>query len=247
MKTYMLLTAICLAVSVPVQAASVFKPEELSDQELSQLRGRFVMPGQIVHFGFTMISSWENAQGQVLGARVSMQAQQNMYRPVFRVSSLNSEPGNGVAPGNLQQTGTISGGAGLHKVDGASQSIRAAGDNNLAQNDITLNVKHSNSAPALDTTGKPLTSPVQVSNSAGSVQVTPANNSVQIAIQSNGQGSTLQQIGAGALLQNTRILGSSNVVKNLAALDVVLRENKATINTLNCNWDQLRGLRPSGI
>ncbi|WP_051414687.1 hypothetical protein [Zestomonas thermotolerans] len=247
MKNYMLLTAIALAVSLPVQGASVLNPEELSDKELSQLRGRFVMPGRVVHFGFTMVSSWQNAQGQMIGAKVDMQAQHGMYRPVFRVSTLNDDAGYGGLPESLPQ-GTITGGAGLTRVDGASQSIRAAGDHNTAENRIALNVKYGNTAPALNTSGKPLTSQITSSNGAGSVQVTPGNNALQITIQANnGQGSAIHKIGAGALMQNTQIMSSHNVVKNLAALDVVLRENRATINTLNCNWDQLRGLRPSGI
>src|SRR5690606_10190783 len=135
MKTQLLLSALCLAINLPIQAGPLFKPEELSDQELAQLRGKFVMPGQIVHFGITMTSSWQDAQGQVLGARVSMQVQRNMYQPVFRVSSLNSESSHDANGYAANSQTSVSGGGGLYKIDGASQSIRAAGDHNVAQND----------------------------------------------------------------------------------------------------------------
>lgn len=44
MNTPIWLIAACLAASVPVQAASTFKPVELKDNEMAELRGRYVMP-----------------------------------------------------------------------------------------------------------------------------------------------------------------------------------------------------------
>ena len=54
MKMPIWLIAACLATSLPVQAASAFKPVELKDSEMSQLRGRFVMPGRIISFGIVI-------------------------------------------------------------------------------------------------------------------------------------------------------------------------------------------------
>lgn len=251
MKTQLLLSALCFAISLPAQATPVLKPEEISDQELAQLRGKFVMPGQIIHFGITMISSWQDAHGQVLGASVSMQAQQGMFQPVFRVTSLNKESApdlEAVASYTASQSqGQVSGGAGLHNVSGASQSIQAAGDNNVATNEVQMNVSRADQAPALDTSGTALTNQVTTQTSSGNVQVTPGSQGVEIAIQSTANGSALQRIGAGTLLQNSKIMSSGNVVKNLAALEVVLREHGGTVNAVNCDWDQLRALRPAGI
>ena len=43
--------ACCLGAALPAPASDLFAPAELSDQELSQLRGRYVLPGRIVSFG----------------------------------------------------------------------------------------------------------------------------------------------------------------------------------------------------
>ena len=59
MKTPLWLVVACLAASLPTHAET-FKPIELKDQELANLRGRYVMPGRIVSFGIVMTSTWQN-------------------------------------------------------------------------------------------------------------------------------------------------------------------------------------------
>lgn len=93
MKTPIWLIAACLAASLPTQAET-FKPIELKDQELANLRGRYVMPGRIVSFGIVMSSTWQNANGEVIGATSSMQIQQSTIKPQFYVSIIN-EKGTG--------------------------------------------------------------------------------------------------------------------------------------------------------
>ncbi len=90
--------ACCLGAALPAPASDLFAPAELSDQELSQLRGRYVLPGRIVSFGVTMSSTWQNASGQVLGARVDLQVRQNLARPVLNVT-LVDRPGGRHAAG----------------------------------------------------------------------------------------------------------------------------------------------------
>lgn len=48
-------------------------------------------------------------------------------------------------------------------------------------------------------------------------------------------------------MQNTTLLGSSNQVRNLTSLNIVLRDNAATAGSLNGNLDQLKGLRTQGF
>ena len=121
--------ACCLGAALPAPASDLFAPAELSDQELSQLRGRYVLPGRIVSFGVTMSSTWQNASGQVLGARVDLQVRQNLARPVLNVT-LVDRPGD--APPPVAGNGQVLGGAGLAQTQGVSQSIRTAGDHNSA-------------------------------------------------------------------------------------------------------------------
>lgn len=256
MKTQLCVATICLVASLPLHATGLFVPAELSDQELSQLRGRYVLPGRIVNFGVTMASTWQNASGQVLGAKVNMQIQQNMPKPVFNITTFN-EGNNDAAAATIaagvsnspatpaQGTGQLSGGNSLNNVQGVVQTTRSAGDLNTSYNNLDIDVTHGNTAPAV-MSGSQVVSRVQTSD-AGTVRVSPMGGGLQLAIDASGQGASLQQLGAGGAVQRTDIYGSRNVVTNFAALNVLLKENMPTANGLNCNWNQLNNLRPTGL
>jgi hypothetical protein len=263
MNTSIWLAVVCLAASLPTQAQT-FKPIELKDQELANLRGRYVMPGRIVSFGIAMSSTWENAKGEVIGAMTSMQVQASTIKPQFYVSTIDekssqsttsqgaSTGGNPVATNSPSiGTGTVTGGAGLNTTEGVTQVVRAAGDNNTAYNNVDINVAKANEAPAMtQPQGQALTSGTTVvgNNGAGSMSVSSSGTGVQMNIlANNNQGSTLQSLAQGGLLQNTTLLGSSNVVRNLTSLNVVLRDNVPTGRSLTGNLDQLKGLRTAGF
>lgn len=236
------LLGFCLLACLPLHAAPAFNPVELSDQELAQLRGRYVLPGHVVHFGITMTSAWEHS-GQRLDASVSLQAQQGMARPLLTVTANGND--QGPAPG--AGSGTIVGGHGLNNVDGITQSVRTAGDINTARNDISINISRNGQAPALNSSGTRLNGEFSAHTSLGSakVQTTPLGG-LQVSIQATGQGNSLQQLGGGGLRQSADIISSNNLVSNLTHLDVVLQGNRTSLEGLNCNLDQLRGLRPTG-
>jgi len=246
MKLIPLLAATCLVACLPVQAESVFKPIELHDQELAQLRGKYVMPGRVISFGIVMSSTWKNAVGDNIGAKVSMQVQESTIKPQFYVSTID-EKGNGPAP--AAGTGTVTGGAGLNQTQGVTQSVRAAGDYNTASNNVSIDVKEANQAPpVVAQEGTPLNStPISATNGAGTVSVSPGNGGIQLAINANGQGAAMQQLAAGGLLQAAQMVGGSNAVTNLAQLSVVLKNNLPSSGALDCNLDQLKGLRTMGM
>ncbi|MFJ2478979.1 hypothetical protein ACIOWE_01730 [Pseudomonas sp. NPDC087598] len=247
MKTSYWLAAACLAASASGYANAGFKPIEIQDQELSELRGRYVMPGRIISFGIVMSSTWRNASGDLIGAATSMQLQAATIKPEFYVQTIK-ETGNGNAL--AAGTGTITGGAGLNSSQGVTQSVRAAGDTNTATNNVAINVKEANQAPALlPQQGQALMAgqTIGASNAAGSVAVSATGSGVQMAIQASGnQGTALQQVAQGGLLQNTRLLGSANVVNNMTQLNVVLNNNGMSAGALDCNLTQLRALRNIG-
>ncbi|AXK52048.1 hypothetical protein [Pseudomonas protegens] len=242
MKTSYWLAAACLAAALPAHAG--FKPELIQDQELSQLRGRYVMPGRIISFGIVMSSTWRNASGDLIGATTSLQIQQATIKPEFYVSTI-TQTGDGTTP--PPGTGNVIGGAGLASGQGVTQSVRAAGDGNTAYNNISINVTEANQAPALAAgAGQALMSGQTItgSNAAGSVAVSALNGGIQMAIQANGnQGSALQQVAQGNLLQNTQLMGNSNLVNNLTQLNVVLRNNGPSNGVLDCNLTTLDALR----
>ncbi|RWY50568.1 hypothetical protein [Pseudomonas aeruginosa] len=234
--------ACCLGAALPAPASDLFAPAELSDQELSHLRGRYVLPGRIVSFGVTMSSTWQNASGQVLGARVDLQVRQNLARPVLNVT-LVDRPGD--APPPAAGNGQVLGGAGLAQTQEVSQSIRTAGDHNSASNGVSIEVRHGEAPPPLPG-GTPLEGALALSGEAGTVKVTPNGGALQLAIQASGQGASLQSLGAGGLVQSVALSGNRNLVQNLAALEVMLKDRPSADPALNCAWEQLRALRPSG-
>ncbi|WP_392888259.1 hypothetical protein ACF6ZU_25880 [Pseudomonas migulae] len=245
MKTPIWLAVVCLAASLPTQA-EIFKPIELKDSELANLRGRYVMPGRIVSFGIVMTSTWQNANGEVIGATSSMQVQQSTIKPQFYVSLIDQSGGSSTIK---QGTGSVTGGNGLNSTEGVTQVVRAAGDNNTAYNNVDINVSRGNQGPSTQQQGQVLApgSSIGGANGAGSLSVSSTGSGVQLNIvANNNQGSTFQRLAQGGLMQNTTLLGGSNEVRNLTSLNVVLRDNAATTAAYNGNLDQLKGLRALG-
>lgn len=245
MKTPYWLIAACLALSLPAHAASIFKPVELKDNEMAELRGRFVMPGRIISFGIVMSSTWVSSKGDVVGATTSMQLQ-NTVKPQFYVSTY-SAAGNGTPA--AKGTGIVTGGAGLSTGQGVTQSVRAAGDNNSAYNNVDITISHAGQAPAVNQQGTLLTenNSVSVASGAGNLTVSASGGGIQMAIEANNnQGASLQQIAQGGVLQSTTLLGAGNAITNMTQLNVVMGANSQTTVSSNCNINQLIGLRNLG-
>ncbi|RUT42262.1 hypothetical protein WG29040_01290 [Pseudomonas sp. PAMC 29040] len=245
MKTPYWLIAACLALSLPAHAASIFKPVELKDNEMAELRGRFVMPGRIISFGIVMSSTWVSSKGDVVGATTSMQLQ-NTVKPQFYVSTY-SAAGNGTLA--AKGTGIVTGGAGLSTGQGVTQSVRAAGDNNSAYNNVDITISHAGQAPAVNQQGTLLTenNSVSVASGAGNLTVSASGGGIQMAIEANNnQGASLQQIAQGGVLQSTTLLGAGNAITNMTQLNVVMGANSQTTVASNCNINQLIGLRNLG-
>ncbi|PPK39968.1 hypothetical protein CD175_00565 [Pseudomonas laurylsulfatiphila] len=262
MKTSYWVVTACLAATTS-GFADEFRPIEIKDQELAELRGRYVMPGRIISFGVVMSSTWRNASGDLIGATTSMRLQAETVKPEFYVSTFNhsgkgSSPnsgsgsghGSGTVSGTAPGTGNITGGAGLSTSQGVTQVTRAAGDGNSSNNKIAINVKEASTAPApVPSRGQALIAgqTISGSNAAGSVAVSATGGGVQVAITANNnQGSSLQQVAQGGLLQDTRLLGNSNVVNNLTRLSVVLDNKKPSAGALGYNLNQLTALRTLG-
>jgi len=249
MKNSHWLMVSCLALTcLPAHATLPFKPIELKDSEMSELRGRYVMPGRIISFGIVMQSSWTNARGDTIGAATSLQIQQSTVKPQFYVTTFSTQ-GNGSAP--TQGTGTVIGGAGLNASAGVTQVVRAAGDGNGASNNVAINVSEANQVPANpQQMGQVLTSGGSITGSgaAGSVTVSAAASGVKMQIlANNNQGNALQQIAQGGVLQSTTLLGGNNLVNSMTQLNVVLQNNMPTVGALDCSLTQLKGLRSMGF
>ncbi|EJM81488.1 hypothetical protein PMI34_05168 [Pseudomonas sp. GM74] len=246
MKTSYWVVAACLAASTS-GFADEFRPIEIKDEELAGLRGRYVMPGRVISFGVVMSSTWRNASGDLIGASTSMQLQAATVKPEFYVSTIKQ---SGHGGSSRSGSGHVTGGAALSTSRGITQVTRAAGDGNSANNNIAINVKEASTAPALvPSQGQALIAGQTItgSNAAGSVAVSATGGGVQMSITANNnQGTSLQQVAQGGLLQNTRLLGSSNIVDNMTQLNVVLNNNGPSAGVLECNLNQLAALRTMG-
>ncbi|QOY69336.1 hypothetical protein [Pseudomonas sp. OST1909] len=246
MNTFRWLTVLCLAASMPAYASSAFKPIELKDAEMADLRGRYVMPGRIISFGIVMSSTWTNAVGDRITGTANMQIDKTTVTPQFYVQTTGST-GNGSLPNT--GTGNVVGGAGLGSGQGVTQSVRTAGDGNTAYNDVGISIENGVAPASNLQTGQVLMAGGTVTgdSAAGRVSVSANNGGVQMAIQANhNQGNSLQQIGGGNVLQGTVLTGNSNLVRNITQLNVVMNNNGLNNGALNCNLDQLKGLRTLG-
>ena len=232
--------------SLPVSAGNPFQVAELHDDELAQLRGRYVMPGRIIHFGVTMSSIWENSAGQTIGAGVTFQvdgqAQPSLHITQLTSHSENQGNGTAVTPGS----GQVVGGAGLTGVQGISQSVRSAGDYNEGLNNLEIVVTRGNSAQTQDTSAVPWDGATAFTGAAGDVLVSTRNGGLQIQLDAGTQGNALQRIGGGNITQQANFSGNLNSARNLATLSVALRDLPLGQDLANCTLEQLRALRPGG-
>ncbi|WP_454255433.1 hypothetical protein [Pseudomonas sp. Marseille-Q8238] len=237
-----LLASGILLASLPIHASELFKPIELTDPELAQLRGRYVLPNQIISFGVTMSTFWQNSAGQVIGAQVALNID-GQSQPNLTVTPIQQAIGNGsVTIGN----GQVIGGAGLDAVQGIAQSVRTAGDLNSGLNDLSITITRNGSANA-PASGEAWTGSYSDSNGAGSVNISSVNGGMRVALTANnGQGFAQQQIASGGIAQQADISGSLNAVQNLAALNVALRDSPNLDMATYCAWEQLRGLQRAG-
>lgn len=245
MKTLVWLIGACLLFSLPAQAASPFRPAEVSDAELSELRGRYVMPGRIVHFGVTMSSVWANSAGQTVGASVTFQLD-SKAQPSLYVTDLSGQSDPEVAsppPG----TGQVVGGAGLRDVQGISQSVRSAGDFNDGLNNLEIVISREGGQLEPDNGAVPWTGSGTFTNEAGRVLVAQQGGGLKILVDAGSQGAALQQIGAGNVIQQANFSGDFNTVRNMATLNVGLRDLPLGFDFANCTLEQLRALRPMGF
>lgn len=239
-KACLLLSLLCPALTA--NATSLFQAVEVSDAELANLRGRYVLPDRILSFGVTMSTVWHNSAGDAIGAQVNLQVNHQVQANITVTPYYQSGNGNPVNNGN----GQIIGGAGLNNVQGIAQSVRSAGDFNSGLNDLSIDIHHGDNAPPPNG-GQNWSGSQQFSNAAGTVSISSANGGLQMALQANHQqGLAQQQIGDGGVSQHANISGSFNNVQNLAALNVAMRDNPQGLQQAQCAWDQLRAMRPIG-
>lgn len=240
---------------------SVFKDaEEVSDEELSGMRGRFATASnQIVHFGVEMVSQWTTANGAKATAALNVEVNSQL-RPVITVYTSQTD-GSSQANDPPNHNVTIKSG-GITQVSSVAQSIQIGGDKNNVQNTVVANITmHSsdssaNNASGVSWGGTQINGPgtqTSTSNSGTTTTVNVGKNGISVGIYVPDQGSVIQQIrgntgqGAAGLLQSAQITGDLNRVTNQLKLTADLRASTGVSTAgMQGALGMLRGLRLPG-
>lgn len=209
----------------------------MADEELSDMRGKFVGPAGVAYFGVELQSSWTNADGVTVAAILAFsldlrQTSGDMRSavPLLLVGwsrdcegcsdgLIASGPGTAAAEVPTLATG------GLSSVHGTVQSQQIQGSDNSVRNTLTIALKPANDVQPTHYSGlTPATS--------SSSQVLPDGGAVHFTISGSQLGLMLEN-GAGAGLvgqsvdsslnqvsQNVLLTSNMNAVQNSVALTV---------------------------
>lgn len=206
----------------------------VSDEELGDMRGRYIEPESVNFFGIELASSWQTADGLVLTATLQFEANFNngqpLATPVVLASYQHDDgvPDMGMEIGGLTAEFTAEG---LSTVDGAVQANQVAGDSNDVANLLRIRVGDFDADSAgFAEYGTPITQSVIKGFDDGSaIAFTVEPNSIGVAIQgptSQGQSPdnlVAQNINgsvANQIAQQVQLMGDANAVYN--TLDVVI-------------------------
>jgi len=239
--------------------------EEVSDEILGNMRGKFVGGGQIVNFGVQMVSTWQNTQGQILSAAANLNVNiANATQPVVQFvphltiveaaapavsAPTPATPSTPVPTASVQSVG----GNGISNVSGVAQSIQIAGDSNRIGNDASITITNA-PPPALPAASSgpqsaSLTSPTTGATVSASVQ----GNGLSVGISVPNIGRTVQQIrgtaaSGGGIMQMVQAAADLQWIQNRMNIYVNLQSGgpASAATGLGSALQTLRGLRPMG-
>lgn len=116
-------------------AGMALKFKELSDDQLANMRGRYVAPetGRVQYFGLTMNTSWKTpAFSHQVETKVFVDASKKTVKAFMSKAGTLGEKAKNAA--------TAKHNTALEKINGSVQSIQLVGDGNTVRNNISLNV-----------------------------------------------------------------------------------------------------------
>ncbi len=207
----------------------------VDDEELGEVRGKFIRPGEVSFFGISMVTSWQDESGITTTARL-----------MFNVSFLDNGNGGDPAP-QLLVGWTREGDPAMDVTDshsgytpvitaqevlpvgelgstqGAAQANIIAGADNSAINGMQIALVPSSDIAALSTDGlTPISETTGTTFADGdTLEFRVGTNELALALSGNGgSDSALQSVGGdlGRMLQQTTINSDGNLVGNTAAI-----------------------------
>ncbi|MDG2524480.1 hypothetical protein P6166_03790 [Stenotrophomonas sp. HITSZ_GD] len=240
---------------------------EISDDELSTMRGRYTVgDNTVAWFGVSMISTWQTATGQVLEStmKVSMDfshggnAPKVTFTPTVSITRAD-------APEPLPAASAVAGVAtaqaptpprsepqrsvdasGLQNVSGLVQSVQVAGDANAATNSTQLTVREG-AAPVAAAAVDASPATATLTDGAATASARYANGTAGVLLLIAGQGEVQQWIRNGSVGQSIQLTGDAQQISNRLQLDLV-RQSVSNNLPLNQNVAQAitlaRGIGP---
>lgn len=228
-----LVAAPTVAGSPDLSALGGAKP--IADEELADMRGKFVTPQSVSFFGITMLTSWQDASGVTTLARllfsVDFLSRDDSGAPVPQLMiawSREGDPGMDVTdlhegyepfipPPGAQGVG------GLGSFAGAAQVNVIAGADNRTLNGLQVMIVPSSAVPALSQAGTSFVDgPIDIAFPDGDqLHFRLADNQVGIVLTGNGGLDSTSQLAGGDIgqvLQQTILASDNNLVENRASV-----------------------------
>ncbi len=205
--------------------------QEVSDNDLGHMRGKFASNNQVLYFGVEMISQWETSTGSVItaGANLNIDFRSNTPSVHYAPTVSIEQSQNTITSQQTDGSNNVSGGAGLTNISGVSQTIQVAGASNSIHNGIDMQVEltSSNQSGSIANAVGGQAGLVSATASDGTVAtVTLSHNSVGVNVMVPGQGQILQEIRNQGMFQAARIGGDLNQIHNAITMHIGL--NAAT-------------------
>jgi hypothetical protein len=256
----------CAQASEEAPAAPGQGISEISDDELSTMRGRYTVgDNTVAWFGVSMISTWQTATGQILEStmKVSMDfahggntpkvtftptvniTRADVPEPAAAATQVASVAPAPVAPQTSSEPQRSVDASGLQNVSGLVQSVQVAGDANAATNSTQLNVREG-TAPEAPTVSAPAGT-TSITDGAATASASYANGTAGVLLLIAGQGEVQQWIRNGSVGQSIQLTGDAQQISNRLQLDLV-RQSVSNNLPLNQNVAQAitlaRGIGP---
>lgn len=228
---------------------SVFaQAEEISDNSLGNMRGKFVSSGNIMYFGVEMVTQWQTSAGETitatadLGVNLSNNTPQVTFKP-----SITAEQSVTSSGATNSGSSVVGGAGGLDGVSGVVQNIQVAGTSNGVANSIGMNVQQISGPVTNQSTGIANENTMSVQTASGSTAtVSMVNNALGVSVSVPSQGQTIQQIrslamGGGQVMQSVQLGGDQNQIRNMINLNVQMNALSSSMNART--GDVLAGLK----
>jgi hypothetical protein len=221
--------------------------EQVPDEELAAMRGKFIAPDSVTDFGITLQTLWQTADGVITAAKMALNvsfAGGHAGTPQITVGWIrDGDPTMDVTSfgdGNSDSYVTYSanGLPGLNSVSGAVQSNVIAGTDNRVQNAMAVQIVPANSIPDVGG-GTPITATrTDIAPDGDTIKFVVSSGQLGMIVQdAQGAGVVRQMISdnPGQLSQNVFLGGTANVIDNVMNVTIGIDQLRDLNNTQMVN------------